>query len=76
VGNWIYEFVTLSFPLQHICPANEKGESTCNQKALEALNKLKAAPIEIKNDHIWKGLEQFKGLEENKNEATKKNKKK
>ena len=76
VGNWIYEFVTLSFPLQHICPSNEKGESTCNQKALEALNKLKAAPIEIKNDHIWKGLEQFKGLEENKNEATKKNKKK
>jgi hypothetical protein len=37
---------------------------------------LKAAPIEIKNDHIWKGLEQFKGLEENENEATKKNKKK
>ena len=74
VGSWIYEFVTLSFPLQHICPENEKGESTCNEKALEALNKLKAAPIEIKNDHIWKGLEQFKGLDGE--EETKKNKKK
>jgi uncharacterized metal-binding protein YceD (DUF177 family) len=74
VGSWIYEFVTLSFPLQHICPTNEKGESTCNEKALEALNKLKAAPIEIKNDHIWKGLEQFKGLDGE--EETKKSKKK
>jgi hypothetical protein len=35
---------------------------------------LKAAPIEIKNDHIWKGLEQFKGLDGE--EETKKSKKK
>ena len=63
VGNWIYEFVTLSFPIQHICPEDEKGKSTCNQKSLEALDKLKAAPIELKNENIWKGLEQFKGLQ-------------
>jgi uncharacterized metal-binding protein YceD (DUF177 family) len=65
VAAWIYEFVTLSFPLQHICPENEKGESTCDQKALAELKKLMSAPLETRNENLWKGLDKFKdGLED------------
>ena len=65
VAAWIYEFITLSFPLQHICKENEKGESTCNQKALAELQKLMSAPLETRNEHLWKGLVKFKdGLKE------------
>ena len=60
VASWIYEFITLSFPLQHICKVNEKGESTCNQKALAELEKLMSAPLENKNENVWKGLDKFK----------------
>lgn len=60
VATWIYEFIILSIPLQHVCKENEKGESTCNQKALEALSKLKGAPIDVLDTNIWKGLDQFK----------------
>ena len=60
VASWIYEFITLSFPLQHICKLNEKGESTCNQKALAELEKLMSAPLENKNENVWKGLDKFK----------------
>ena len=64
IAAWIYEFITLSFPLQHICPENEKGESTCNQAALAELQKLMSAPLETRNENLWKGLDQFKqGLE-------------
>ena len=60
VATWIYEFIILSIPLQHVCKENEKGESTCNQKALETLSKLKGAPIDVLDTNIWKGLDQFK----------------
>ncbi len=60
VAAWIYEFITLSFPLQHICKENEKGESTCNQKALAELQKLMSAPLENRNENLWKGLDKFK----------------
>ena len=62
VASWIYEFIILSIPLQHVCKENEKGESTCDQKSLEALSKLKGAPLEVNDKHIWKGLDQFKAL--------------
>ena len=64
IANWIFEFINLSIPLQHICKENEKGESTCNQKVLETLKKFKTNQIEVNNKNIWKGLEQFKGLDD------------
>ena len=69
VASWIYEFINLSIPLQNICEVNEKGESGCNQKVLEELNKFSANPSEISDKNIWKGLDQFKGLEERENEG-------
>jgi uncharacterized metal-binding protein YceD (DUF177 family) len=63
VASWIYEFINLSIPLQHICEVNEKGESGCNQKVLDELNKFSANPSEISDKNIWKGLEQFKDLD-------------
>lgn len=64
VASWIYEFINLSIPLQHICEVNEKGESGCNQKVIDELNRFTSNPSEISDKHIWKGLDQFKGLKE------------
>jgi uncharacterized metal-binding protein YceD (DUF177 family) len=79
VASWIYEFINLSIPLQHICKENEKGESSCNQEVLAELSKLIGAPIEVPNENIWKGLDQFKGLdmddETNSNDVDSSNKK-
>ena len=75
VSTWIFEFINLSIPLQHICKENEKGESTCNQKALATLEQLKGAPIEVLDKNIWKGLEQFKGLDAKEDEKKGKSKK-
>jgi uncharacterized metal-binding protein YceD (DUF177 family) len=75
IASWIYEFITLSFPLQHICPENEKGESTCNQKALAELKKLMTAPLETHNQALWKGLEKIKGLTDEDEQPSEKKKK-
>jgi uncharacterized metal-binding protein YceD (DUF177 family) len=42
VAPWIYEFIILSVPIQHIHPDDEQGKSTCNQKALDILNQQKS----------------------------------
>ncbi len=42
IEKWIYEFIILSVPIQHIHPDNENGESTCNPNALEFLNQSKS----------------------------------
>ncbi len=52
VSTWIYEFVILSVPIQHIHPDDEQGKSTCNQKALEILNQQKSNEI----PDIWDDL--------------------
>ena len=70
VAAWIYEFINLSFPLQHICALNEKGESTCNQKVIAELERFKANPVDITDKNIWKGLDQFKGLSEDESDET------
>jgi len=68
LNDWIYEFVSLSVPMQKTCTEEEFGGPLCNK---EVLAKLK----EMENDHannahtIWKGLDQFK-----KPTRTKKNK--
>ena len=76
IASWIYEFIILSIPLQKECDLDEKGESLCNKSALETLEKLKTAPIEINDRNIWKGLEQFKTLSEETTESKTENKKK
>ena len=78
VAPWIFEFIVLSIPLQKACPNDEKGYSLCNKTALDTLEKLRTAPIEINDRNIWKGLEQFKNLSENQNDKAlnKKNNKK
>ena len=59
VANWIYELVLLSFPLQKVCPADKKGDSTCNQEVIEKLKEMEVKSSETANV-LWKGLEQFK----------------
>ncbi|MBK7589155.1 MAG: hypothetical protein IPI22_12930 [Bacteroidetes bacterium] len=38
MSTWIYEFIILSVPIQHIHPDDEQGKSTCNKQALAILN--------------------------------------
>ena len=65
VANWIYEFISLSVPLQHICKLDEKGKSTCNQKVIDQLNFFNEnPPTDATSKTLWKGLDQFKDLEE------------
>jgi len=59
ISNWLYEFLMLSVPLQHIHPDKEDGISECNPQALNLLDKLSEPPEHIKNS-LWKGLETLK----------------
>ena len=52
VSAWIYEFIVLSVPMQHIHPEDENGNSGCNPKALDILNQQKTEDI----PSIWKDL--------------------
>jgi uncharacterized metal-binding protein YceD (DUF177 family) len=64
IANWIYEFISLSVPLQHICKLDEKGKSTCNQKVIDQLNFFNEnPPSEATSKTLWKGLDQFKDLD-------------
>ncbi|WP_126974240.1 YceD family protein [Gynurincola endophyticus] len=58
---WLYEFVILSIPMQRMCGEDEKGKSKCNPEVLAKLNNFKAAD-EQQTNPIWKGLDQFKDL--------------
>lgn len=61
LNDWIYEFVSLSIPMQKTCSEEEFGGPKCNKEVLE---KLRAMGTEGDNganaNTIWKGLEQFK----------------
>jgi uncharacterized metal-binding protein YceD (DUF177 family) len=68
IESWIYEFISLSVPLQNICKLDEKGKSTCNQKVIDQLNFFnEIPPSEAPSKTLWKGLDQFKNLEEDAN---------
>jgi len=56
IGDWLYEFVMLSIPLQHIHPDKADGSSGCNPQALHLLDKL-SDPGEPVSNPLWKGLE-------------------
>lgn len=70
ISNWLYEFVMLSVPLQHIHPDNEDGTPGCNPQALKLLNSLSEPDEGPKND-IWKGLEALKEKDSNSNNKRK-----
>jgi uncharacterized metal-binding protein YceD (DUF177 family) len=60
VSDWLYEFVMLSIPMQHVCGEDEKGESMCNKEVLQKLSEMKATTEEHNANSIWKGLDKFK----------------
>ncbi len=59
ISNWLYEFLMLSIPIQHIHPDNADGTSGCNPEALDLLDKL-SEPIEPEGNPMWKGLDALK----------------
>lgn len=54
IGNWLYEFVMLSIPLQKVHP-----DGACNPEAMKLLNQLGAATDAPQHD-IWKGLKNIR----------------
>jgi len=61
VGDWIYEFVNLSIPLQRMCNEEEIGGPHCNKEVLEMLRKMNTGNEQTTNP-IWKDLDKFKNL--------------
>jgi uncharacterized metal-binding protein YceD (DUF177 family) len=62
ISTWLYEFLMLSVPLQHIHPDKEDGSPECNEEALKLLESL-AENEEKAENPLWKGLEAFKDEE-------------
>jgi uncharacterized metal-binding protein YceD (DUF177 family) len=65
VKNWIYEFVNLSIPMQKTCEYENMDGPYCNPTARELLKGLTPEQTP-KHNPLWKGLEKFKGLDEDK----------
>lgn len=64
VGDWIYEFINLSIPMQKMCSEAEIGGPQCNLEVLEKLRKMEEeAKKDTTTGTVWKGLEKFKDLE-------------
>jgi Predicted metal-binding, possibly nucleic acid-binding protein len=59
VADWIYEFVSLSIPMQRMCREEEIGGPQCNKEVLAMLKKMESGKIE-NNNPLLKGLEKFK----------------
>jgi uncharacterized metal-binding protein YceD (DUF177 family) len=59
VAEWIYEFINLSIPMQHIHPDNSEGKSGCDPKILEMLDNMNQQSGE-KDNPIWKDLDKFR----------------
>ena len=60
VSDWLYEFVMLSIPIQHICGNDENGKSLCNEEVIKKLEAMKVNNEEQQENSIWKGLDKFK----------------
>lgn len=59
LADWIYEFVSLSIPMQRMCNEQEMGGPQCNKEILAMLKKMESGTIE--NNHpLQEGLEKFK----------------
>lgn len=59
ISTWLYEFLMLSVPLQHIHPDKPDGSPGCNEEALNLLDKLSENNENAVNP-LWKGLEALK----------------
>jgi uncharacterized metal-binding protein YceD (DUF177 family) len=65
VKGWIYEFISLSVPMQRMCAENEIGGPHCNKEVLARLAgmtpKQDEGGAEKKTGNaLWKALEKFK----------------
>ena len=60
LNDWIFEFVSLSIPMQKMCSPEEFGGVKCNKEVLEKLKAMEVQPNGTNANAIWKGLEQFK----------------
>jgi uncharacterized metal-binding protein YceD (DUF177 family) len=58
VADWIYEFITLSIPMQRSCKEEEIGGPQCNKEVLEMLKKME--DVNKVNNPLSKGLEKFR----------------
>ena len=58
--NWIYEFVSLSVPMQKTCKEEDLGGPQCNKEVLEKLKEMEANDAANNANAIWKDLEKFK----------------
>jgi uncharacterized metal-binding protein YceD (DUF177 family) len=56
VSTWIYEFIILSIPIQHIHPDHEDGSSGCNPEVISFLEKSKEEASKL----VWKDLQKLK----------------
>jgi uncharacterized metal-binding protein YceD (DUF177 family) len=62
VKNWIYEFVSLSIPMQKTCEYENMDGPHCNAEARELLKGMRPDESATQNP-LWKGLEKFKDLD-------------
>jgi uncharacterized metal-binding protein YceD (DUF177 family) len=62
MNDWIYEFVSLSIPLQRMCTDEEMGGPKCNKEVLAKLNEMKVMEDAKNANTLWKDLDKFKGL--------------
>lgn len=57
MSHYLYEFISLSVPMQCIHPDDEHGQSTCNKEMLKILNQYL---VKSSEDPRWEALKQFK----------------
>jgi uncharacterized metal-binding protein YceD (DUF177 family) len=60
LNNWLFEFVSLSVPMQKMCSPEEMDGSKCNKEVLEMLKKMEVKDDADNATDIWKGLDKFK----------------
>jgi uncharacterized metal-binding protein YceD (DUF177 family) len=60
LNDWIFEFVSLSVPLQKMCNEEEMGGPQCNKEVLNKLEEMKISEDARNAQTIWKGLDKFK----------------
>ncbi|MBX9449946.1 MAG: DUF177 domain-containing protein [Taibaiella sp.] len=60
VSKWIYEFLLLSIPMQHVHGTGADGESLCNPEALKMLERFREEQEKDQRQNIWKDLDKLK----------------
>lgn len=60
VSDWLYEFVMLSIPMQHVCGNDVSDKSLCNEDVLKKLAAMQVKIEEQQGNSVWKGLDKFK----------------